>query len=77
VSAEEAEHAVVEALHAYADAVGAAGTSDPRIVGYSFQNMVAYYLLSMVSRAFSSMPGLASGIALQIRNREIKKFIQL
>ena len=37
--------------------------------------MVAYYLLTMVSRAFSSMPGLASGIALQIRNGEIKKFL--
>ncbi len=37
--------------------------------------MVAYYLLTMLSRAFSSMPGLASGIALQIRNGEIKKFL--
>ena len=37
--------------------------------------MVAYYLLTMVGRAFSSMPGLASGIALQIRNGEIKKFL--
>jgi ABC-2 type transport system permease protein len=37
--------------------------------------MVAYYLLVMLSRAFSSMPGLASGIALQIRNGEIKKFL--
>lgn len=45
------------------------------IAGYGFENMVAYYLLTMVSRAFSSMPGLASGIALQIRNGEIKKFL--
>ncbi len=45
------------------------------IAGYSFHNMVAYFLLSMVSRAFSSMPGLASGIALQVRNGEIKKFL--
>jgi len=45
------------------------------IAGYSFRNVVAYYLLTMLSRAFSSMPGLASGIALQIRNGEIKKFI--
>ena len=37
--------------------------------------MVAYYLLTMLSRAFSSMPGLASGIARQIRNGEIKKFL--
>ena len=45
------------------------------IAGYNFHNMVAYYLLTMVGRAFSSMPGLASGIALQIRNGEIKKFL--
>ena len=37
--------------------------------------MIAYYLLTMMSRAFSSMPGLASGIALQVRNGEIKKFL--
>jgi ABC-2 type transport system permease protein len=29
----------------------------------------------MIARAFSSMPGLASGIATQIRNGEIKKFL--
>jgi viologen exporter family transport system permease protein len=45
------------------------------IAGYTNQEMVAYYLLTMVTRAFSSMPGLASGIALQIRNGEIKKFL--
>ena len=49
------------------------GGSD--IVGYRFEDMVAYYLLAMVTRAFSSMPGLASGIALQVRNGEIKKFL--
>jgi len=48
---------------------------DVRLVGYRYQEMVAYYLLAMVARAFSSMPGLASGIALQIRNGEIKKFL--
>jgi ABC-2 type transport system permease protein len=37
--------------------------------------MVAYYLLSMLGRAFSSMPGLASTIAKQIRDGELKKFI--
>jgi ABC-2 type transport system permease protein len=49
------------------------GGSD--IVGYRFEDMVAYYLLTMVTRAFSSMPGLASGISLQVRNGEIKKFL--
>lgn len=47
----------------------------PSVVGYTFEDMVAYYLLTMIARAFSSMPGLASGIATQIRNGEIKKFL--
>ena len=38
-------------------------TSSGSIAGYSRNDIVAYYLLTMVSRAFSSMPGLASGIA--------------
>lgn len=46
-----------------------------RLVGYSFPDMVAYYLLTMLVRAFSSMPGLASNIAKQIREGEIKKFL--
>ncbi len=50
-------------------------TEKSTIAGFTFEAVVAYYLLSMVSRAFSSMPGLASGIALQIRNGEIKKFL--
>lgn len=45
------------------------------IAGYRYQDLVAYYLLTMLSRAFSSMPGLASGVALQIRDGEIKKFL--
>lgn len=57
------------------DTIGSGTRDSATIVGYSFSNMVAYYLLSMVSRAFSSMPGLASGIAGQIRNGEVKKFL--
>ena len=49
---------------------------DIEIVGYHYHDFVAYYLLTMISRAFSSMPGLASGIALQIREGEIKKFLE-
>jgi ABC-2 type transport system permease protein len=45
------------------------------LVGYQYEQFVAYYLLTMVSRAFSSMPGLASGIARQIRDGEVKKFL--
>lgn len=54
------------------DAIGGTGT---QISGWGYEDFVAYYLLTMVSRAFSSMPGLASGIALQVRNGEIKKFL--
>ncbi|MEQ8848116.1 ABC-2 family transporter protein [Botrimarina sp.] len=45
------------------------------INGFSGDDVIAYYLLTMLGRAFSSMPGLASGIALQIREGEIKKFM--
>ncbi|MDZ4852418.1 MAG: ABC-2 family transporter protein [Pirellulaceae bacterium] len=45
------------------------------LVGYTFPDMVAYYLLTMLGRAFSSMPGLASNIARQIREGEIKRFL--
>ena len=48
---------------------------DRQIAGFNYQDMVAYYLVVMISRAFSSMPTLASSIALQIRNGEIKKFL--
>ncbi|MFN3160113.1 MAG: ABC transporter permease [Rubinisphaera brasiliensis] len=43
--------------------------------GYAYQDMVAYYLLAMVARAFSSMPGLASTISMDIRDGGIKKYI--
>lgn len=51
----------------------AAGTG--MIQDYTRDDMIAYYLLTMLGRAFSSMPGLASGIARQIREGEIKKFL--
>lgn len=50
----------------------AAGSS---IGAYSRDDVIAYYLLTMLGRAFSSMPGLASGVAGQIRSGEIKKFL--
>ncbi len=45
------------------------------IFEYTFHDFVAYYLLTMISRAFSSMPALASGIALQVREGDVKKFL--
>jgi ABC-2 type transport system permease protein len=45
------------------------------IAGYSYHDFVAYYLLTMISRAFSSMPGLATGIARDIRDGTVKKYL--
>lgn len=45
------------------------------IAGYQFSDMIAYYLLAMVGRAFSSMPGLAGGIGRSIRDGTIKKYL--
>jgi ABC-2 type transport system permease protein len=60
-------------------AVFRAISDDPQpsgtIAGYRFEDMVAYYLLTMISRAFSSMPGLATGIGRQIRDGQVKKFL--
>lgn len=53
----------------------ASGGGARRIAGYSFENMVSYYLLAMVARAFSSMPGLASGIARDVRDGAVKKYL--
>ena len=62
--------------YAVYDSIGSAvGEEASQIGGYRFQEMVAYYLLTMVARAFSSMPGLASGISLQIREGEIKRYL--
>ncbi len=52
-----------------------AAANQTRIVGYSYHDFVAYYLLTMVTRAFSSMPGLASGIARDIRDGTVKKYL--
>lgn len=48
---------------------------DKAIAGYRYGDMVAYYLMVIISRAFSSMPGLTSGIARQVRDGEVKKFL--
>jgi ABC-2 type transport system permease protein len=52
-----------------------AATSRGEIAGYSRNDIVAYYLLTMVTRAFSSMPGLAGGIARSVRDGSVKKYL--
>lgn len=58
-------------------AIYAAGSPHERgsLNGYRYGDMVAYYLLAMVGRAFSSMPGLSSGIARDVRDGSIKKYL--
>ena len=50
-------------------------TSRADIAGYSRNDIVAYYLLTMVTRAFSSMPGLSGGIARSVRDGSVKKYL--
>jgi len=49
--------------------------SDKQIAGYTYGEFVAYYLMAMLARAFSSMPGLSSGIARDIREGTLKKYL--
>lgn len=49
--------------------------AESRIAGWTRNDMIAYYLLTMIARAFSSMPALASGIARSIRDGSIKKYL--
>ena len=50
-------------------------SKETTIDSYRFSDMVSYYLLVMLGRAFSSMPGLASGIAQDVRDGTIKKYL--
>ncbi len=45
------------------------------IQGYNFSQMVSYYLLVMLTRAFSSMPGLSTGIAGSIADGSVRKYL--
>jgi ABC-2 type transport system permease protein len=49
--------------------------SQPKISGYTVREMVAYLLLVHISRMFSSMPGLSGGIAQDIRDGSLKKYL--
>jgi ABC-2 type transport system permease protein len=42
---------------------------------YNFREMIAYLLLVHISRMFTSMPGLATGIARDIREGTLKKYL--
>lgn len=46
-----------------------------KLRGYNFGEMVSYYLLVMLARAFSSMPGLSTGIASSIADGSVRKYL--
>lgn len=51
------------------------GSDREAIGGFDRRSMIAYLLLIHISRMFSSMPGLASGIARDIRDGSLKKYL--
>ena len=42
---------------------------------FTYREMIAYLLLTNISRMFSSMPGLAGGIAREIRDGSLKRYM--
>ena len=52
-----------------------AGSGERQIGGFTRDQMIAYLLLVQVSRMFSSMPGLATGITRDIRDGNLKKYL--
>ena len=56
-------------------AIFAGAGGDVSLGGYRRDEMIAYLLLVHISRMFSSMPGLANGIARDIRDGSLKKYL--
>jgi ABC-2 type transport system permease protein len=52
-----------------------AGSGKEQLANYTMQDTIAYLLLVHISRMFSSMPGLAAGIARDIREGTLKKYL--
>jgi ABC-2 type transport system permease protein len=54
---------------------GAAARGTAELAGFRLNEMISYLLLVHISRMFSSMPGLAQGIARDIRDGSLKKYL--
>src|SRR5205823_14541618 len=52
-----------------------AGSGASQLAGFRYREMIAYLLLTHISRMFSSMPGLAGGIARDIRDGTLKRYL--
>jgi ABC-2 type transport system permease protein len=55
--------------------IGAAEAGRTDLAGFNYEDMIAYLLLTHISRMFSSMPGLAASIARDIRDGSLKKYL--
>jgi ABC-2 type transport system permease protein len=51
------------------------GSGQKSLAGFKYREMIAYLLLTHISRMFSSMPGLAGGIARDIRDGTLKRYM--
>jgi ABC-2 type transport system permease protein len=51
------------------------GSGKSQLNGFRYREMIAYLLLTHISRMFSSMPGLAGGIARDIREGTLKRYL--
>lgn len=51
------------------------GSGQTSMAGFKYREMIAYLLLTNISRMFSSMPGLAGGIARDIREGTLKRYM--
>jgi ABC-2 type transport system permease protein len=52
-----------------------AGAGTDQLNGFRYNEMIAYLLLTHISRMFSSMPNLAGGIARDIREGTLKRYL--
>ncbi len=52
-----------------------AGSGQTSLAGFDYDEMIAYLLLVHISRMFSSMPNLAAGIARDIREGTLKRYL--
>ncbi|WP_165224498.1 ABC transporter permease [Aquisphaera insulae] len=51
------------------------GAGQDNLAGFKYREMIAYLLLTHISRMFSSMPGLAGGIAREVREGTLKRYL--
>ena len=51
------------------------GSGQAELGGFNYREMIAYLLLTNISRMFSSMPGLAGGIAREVREGTLKRYL--